>query len=196
MINCTAANCLTLTEDAPHIPTSNIDPGGEISGFTLQGSGSASQIGIISCCVQGERWYDLVFSNFTGTGAISWYLNNSSRVNGWQERITAAKIRVLNGNGIKFDYYKDNGAAISFGYAYFQVSCDGATTCFDVHSGRLYNSDLSIIGNVPDGASLISVEGDMDLNRYFITAEARPPSDIGKGSCINVAIGGEMEGTE
>jgi hypothetical protein len=176
--------------------TFNIDPGGNIGGFVMKGSGSANQIGIQSSGVQNERWDDITFSGFTGIGAVSWNLYNSDTSNGWQERTQATKIRVLNGGGLKFSYNTKanppNPAAASFGYSKFEVTCDsaGSPACFDMQSGRLYNSDLTIMGNVLPTGTLVSSEGDMDLNRYLIVAE---PLGSG-GKCIDVAPHGEMEG--
>jgi hypothetical protein len=188
VINCTAAECLKLFE-----PTFTLTEGGQIAGFTLNGSGAAGQIGIESAGVQGERWDDLNFEGFTGTGAISWYLNNSNTSNGWQERVTATKIRVQNGTGLKFNYNTSNTAASSFGYSAFEVTCDDATTpCFWANNGRLYASDIRIQGNISPGGTMVQVDstGDLDENRYYISAEL---IGSGSGNCIDNA--GKMAGT-
>lgn len=195
IINCTVAACLKLFE-----PAFSLDPGGEISGFTLNGNGASNQVGIESAGVQSERWDDITFEGFTGTGATSWYLNNSNSTNGWQERIQATKIRVLNGFGLKFSYLTSNVAASSFGFSNFAVSCDGVPsgfTCFKVASGRLYGSNINIQGNVFSGGTLIDVAagsfpGDMDENRYSIEAEPIVGGPV--GACIHVETGAEMLG--
>lgn len=194
-IDCTASPCLSLYE-----ANFSLDPGGVIGGFTMTGNGSASQVGIQSAGVFNERWDDITFSGFTGTGAVSWYLYNSNSSNGWQERIHASKIRIENGSGLKFSYNAANIAASSFGYSDFDVSCDteGANqTCFQVASGRLYGSDIHIQGNIYQTGTLLEAltgpnPGDMDDNRYLIQAE--PLTSATPGTCIHAGVNAKIEG--
>ncbi len=189
IINCTATICLNVSEAA-----FGIDNGGMIGGFKLQGNHSAGQIGIQSSGVQSQRWDDITFWGFDGKGAVSWNLYNSSASNGWQERIEATKIRVMNGGGLRFSYNRANNAAASFGYSNIDVTCDNATApCVQVSSGRLYGSRLIIKGNIAPSGILVEALGDMDLNSYFIAAEPLDPNH--PGTCIHVAVGGEMEGS-
>jgi hypothetical protein len=187
IINCSASVCLTV-----HESVFNLDDGGIIQGFSLFGNGSSGQIGIESSGVQNQRWDDLAFFSFTGTGAISWWLYNNNVSEGWQERNQATKIRIEDGNGLQFDYLSSNASAGSFGYSKFEVSCDNEIVCFNVNLGRLYGSDITIQGNIASTGTLIQALGDMDSDRFFI--EAEPLSTTVFGTCIHVLPGGEMSG--
>jgi hypothetical protein len=189
-IACTASECLKLNE-----PTYSISQGGSISGFSMAGSGAASQVGVEAGGVIGEVFEDLALSGFSGSGAVALLFNNSASSNGWMERTTTRKLRFdSNSVGLEFEYNTLNGAAQSFGYSNLEVQCDtlsSGQTCIQVNGGQVYHSRVVIFGNVPTGGTLIGIAGttnaQMWSNDYQIFAE-------GSGTGLNVGSGGVFNG--
>jgi hypothetical protein len=191
-ISCTAAVCLLLNE-----ATFSIDQGGSIGGFKMVGNGTSGQVGIEAGGVIGELFEDLILSNFNGSGAVALLFNNSASSNGWMERTTTRKLRFdSNTVGWEFEYNTANPAAGSFGYGSLEVQCDtllSGQTCILVNSGSVYHSRIVIFGNVPTGATLISIPGtasgggQMWSNSYQVFAE-------GTGTGLNVGNGGVFNG--
>lgn len=192
VINCTALSCLKLFEN-----TFTLDQGGIISGFSLVGNGAANQIGIESAGVIEQKWDDLLFSGFTGTGAISLYFNNSNTGNGWQERTRLSRVRVMNGNGIDYNYNTAVPLAVSFGYSSIDVTCDDVEAsqyCVQVQAGWLYNSVIRIQGNVGANGTLLNVlsAGELFGDNFIIQSE--PAGGVTTAGCINVAVGAKVTG--
>jgi hypothetical protein len=86
-------------------------------------------------------------------------------------------------------------------YRAIWTSISADKSVFQVASGRLYESDIHIQGNIYPNSVLLEAlagpsPGDMDENRYLIQAEARvtdppsPPSDI----CVHAGMGAKIEG--
>lgn len=174
--------------------------GGELSGFTLSGNGSANQIGIRTGGIIFSKISRIMIQNFTGSGAIGLYTYNSTAVSdtGWFERNQLSELNLNNNTiGWKIQYNTSNAAAASFGYNDFDMKfgVNPGQVGIDENTGRVYNSTLHLIFNGAGGESgLIHVEsaGDWDTNSYVFGAECQ-----GGGGCPGVVIddGGELTGT-
>lgn len=78
-INCTAAACFTFNNQSPYAFSPSMSTDGGLYNLTLNGNGSASQLGVLCKTCDGMVVHDVRFSNFSGAGANAFeFLNDAT----------------------------------------------------------------------------------------------------------------------
>lgn len=181
------------------------NPAGEMSGFTLTGTSSATN-GILSGQIVGSYWHDIDVSGFTGAGAAAIHFHNAGNLATWTERNVFVNVSTggtgtaRNTHGWLFD--SDN-AGDSFGYNNFadiKVNVGTGQEGFTLGSGFMYNlpalnmvcnMDNSIAGST--GPICIRSQGNWDSNAIQIRGEFQNTgSGTGTPYAVQMDSGGKF----
>lgn len=196
VINCTTTPCITFNNQSPYA-----NPGlaalyptdGGLYNLTLNGNGSASQIGVNGLTASFLALKNVIFTNFSGAGANGIVLTNDTPSGGYTEELDWNTVTFNNcTNGVLLT---TTGATpnTSFGHntwRHMQWILGNTQTGWSL-SGKAgwYSSFLEGVfnGNDPNGAhtaTAISISG-----TALLTGQFNMPIDNGGGLAINLCTG-------
>lgn len=171
-INCTAATCFTFNNQSPYAFAPSMSTDGGLYNLTLNGNGSASQLGIFCKTCDGMILHDVRISNFNGTSANGFeFLNDAT--GGITERNDWNNVAFDNNTNDILMTTSGTGNSTSFGHNSFrhlQFSLNNLQTAWTLGGtgtnggATLYASYIDGVINASDSntghtATAISISG-------------------------------------
>jgi hypothetical protein len=176
---------------------------GKMSGFTLTGNGSASQVGIHMGDIIGAHLDDVHITGFTGASASGLWFDN---VTNFTERTLLTRIH-LDGNKKDWRFTNTGGllSNTSFGYTRaldVKMNVNVNQTGMSVEGGNIYNGTFFVTTNVSDATGTVfAISGlqytggpttQMASNLYAFQAEC---TGCTGATFLNIPVGFVVDGT-
>lgn len=202
-ITCPAGiDCFRVTTN----PFTGVDQTTIFQGFKLGGNSAANSVGIHASGIVGFTLKDFVVSDFTGTGAVGWWMDNGASFSdpaaNFSERTQTYKVWLNNNTvGLKFtvqaaatdhSFFYSNFKDMHFNVNAGQTGVLFSGTASSATSPFLFNSLIDWQFNCYNAATMISIVGTattLEGNTYNILGET-----TGGAGCVPLANAGFMGG--